>query len=133
MVAWGDSNAADGSGDSIWMQRFDASGNKVGTSMQVNQSTAGYQGWPVIDMNDDGRLVVAWEGNGAGDDYGVFARRYDLNPNVIEGSTTQFQVVLNTAPTSAVTLTLSVSDGTEASLSTATLVSTVPTGMFRKR
>ena len=122
VVAWGDSNAADGSGDSIWMQRFDASGNKVGVSMQVNQSTAGYQGWPVIDMNDDGRLVVAWEGSGSGDDYGVYARRYDLNPNVTEGSTSQFQVVLNTAPTSAVTLTLSVSDGTEASLSTTTLV-----------
>ena len=122
VVAWGDSNAADGSGDSIWMQRFDASGNKVSTSMQVNQTTAGYQGWPVIDMNDDGRLVVAWEGSGSGDDYGVYARRYDLSPNVTEGSTSQFQVVLNTAPTSAVTLTLSVSDGTEASLSTTTLV-----------
>ncbi len=122
VVSWTDGNALDGSAESVWMQRFDANGNRVGSSVQVNQTAGGYQAYPVMDMNDDGRLVMAWEGNGPGDTYGVFVRLYQLNPVVTEGSTAQFTVVLNTAPTAPVTLNLSVSDVTEATLSTNTLV-----------
>jgi hypothetical protein len=73
-------------------------------------------------MNDHGQIAIAWEGNGPGDDYGVFARRYQLLPYVTEGATTTFTVVLDAAPTAAVTINLSLSDATEASLSTYTLV-----------
>ena len=86
VVTWSDNNNRDGgggTGESVWMRLFDANGNPVGSEMMVNQSIAGYQAYPVVDINDAGRLVVAWEGNGtqAGqvDSYGVFARRYQLN------------------------------------------------------
>ena len=93
VVSWTDGNALDGSAESVWMQRFDANGNRVGSSVLVNQTTSGYQAYSVMDMNADGRLVMAWEGNGPGDTYGVFARLYQLNPVVTEGSTAQFTVV----------------------------------------
>ena len=123
VVAWGDANGLDGSGNSVWMQRFDSSGNCVGASVQVNQTTAGSQDSPVMAMNDSGRLVVAWEGNGAGDTYGVFARRYDLNPKCyrrldhpIPGrSEYRAHLSRDFEPGGD-------SDGTEASLSTTSLV-----------
>ncbi len=90
IIAWGDNNNRDGggtaggdSGTSVWIREFDTNGNPVGVETRVNQSTAGYQDWPVIDMNASGRFVVDWEGNGtqAGqiDNYGVFARAYQLS------------------------------------------------------
>ncbi len=90
VVVWSDNNNRDGggtaggdAGTSCWMREFDANGTPVGSESMVNQSTAGYQAYPVIDVNQSGRVVVSWEGNGtqAGqtDSYGVFVRSYQLS------------------------------------------------------
>ena len=67
------------------MRLFDTDGIRVGSEMMVNQSSTGYQAYPVVDVNDSGRVVIAWEGNGtqAGqiDSYGVFTRSYQLTPD----------------------------------------------------
>ena len=90
VITWTDINNRDGggtigaqSGGSVWMREFDANGNPVGAETRVNQSTTGYQGYPVIDMNASGRFVINFEGNGtqAGqiDDFGIYSRAYQLS------------------------------------------------------
>jgi hypothetical protein len=75
VVAW---VSADGSGDGIFAQRYDASGDRLGGEFLVNSDTAGNAGAPAAAILDSG-FVVAWTGYGAGDpsSNGVFARRYD--------------------------------------------------------
>jgi uncharacterized repeat protein (TIGR01451 family) len=121
VVAWSDMNNRDGGGPagswdgtSVWMQLFDRTGAKVGSELMVNQSTTGYQAYPVVDMNDAGRLVVAWEGNGtqAGqvDSYGVYARRYQLTTvGSASMSATPTTVVASDLITVTMALTASVS------------------------
>ncbi len=92
IIAWSDNNNRDGGGGSaslagpgasVWMREFDNNGNPVGVETMVNQSTIGYQAYPVIDMNASGRFVIGFEGNGTQigqiDSYGVFARAYQLS------------------------------------------------------
>ena len=76
----------------IFAQRFNGSGVKVGaTNFQVNTySTSVYTAsYPDVDMADDGRFVVVWQGYSDESDYGVFGRRFDANGNA-QGS--DFQV-----------------------------------------
>ena len=116
IIAWSDNNNRDGggsaggnSGTSIWFREFDVNGNAVGSETMANQSTTGYQAYPVIDMNAAGRFVISWEGNGtqAGqiDSYGIFARAYQLT----QSGTTAINVSPSTATASdLVTVTMTV-------------------------
>ena len=114
IVAWSDNNNRDGggtaggdSGASLWMREFDANGNPVGSETMVNQSTTGYQAYPVIDINAGGRFVISFEGNGtqAGqiDDYGVFVRAYQLSSN---GATALSVTPTATVASDIVTITM---------------------------
>src|SRR5262249_45255136 len=68
----------DGRAYGVFGQRFDASGNKLGTEFQVNTYTTDSQGYPAVAMNEARQFVVAWESYGQdGENYGIFARRYD--------------------------------------------------------
>jgi hypothetical protein len=65
-----------GDQDGIFMRLFAAGGTPTTGEILVNQSPAGRQGLPAVGFAPDGSIVVAWEGNGAGDVAGIFARRF---------------------------------------------------------
>lgn len=74
----------------VYVQRFDASGNPVGSEIQVNTYTSGSQNSPEIAMSSDGSFVIVWESSEQdGSDYGVFARHFDQAGVPL---TTEFQV-----------------------------------------
>ncbi|WP_241262675.1 choice-of-anchor U domain-containing protein [Parahaliea mediterranea] len=65
---------SDASGTGVYMRTFDRNGNPQGVETRVNQTTAGDQEMPVVDINDAGLVTVAWSGNGPGDSQGIVAR-----------------------------------------------------------
>ncbi len=75
LVAWAGRGLGDV--DGVFAQRFDATGTPQGSEFRVNTFTTGEQTWPAVAMDADGDFVVTWAGNGAGDSYGIFARRFD--------------------------------------------------------
>ncbi|MCA9110358.1 MAG: PKD domain-containing protein, partial [Planctomycetaceae bacterium] len=76
-------------GFGIHGQRFDADGNPLGSEFQVN-SYLDSQTHVTVAMSDSGDFVIAWSsGSQDGDQYGIFAQRYDANGNAIGGD---FQV-----------------------------------------
>lgn len=82
VVVW-QSAGQDGDGYGIFARRFDAEGNPVGGEFQVNTSTAGNQGAPVVAIDpDDGNFVVAWQGPDASG-LGIFAQRFDADGNLV--------------------------------------------------
>jgi hypothetical protein len=64
----------------VFGQRFDSAGGTVGGEFQINTHTTATQARAAIAMKSDGAFVVVWESynqEGAGSNYGIFARRYD--------------------------------------------------------
>ncbi|ADV61466.1 VBCS repeat-containing protein [Isosphaera pallida ATCC 43644] len=96
VVVW-QSFYQDGLGYGVYAQRFDASGNPVGSEFQVNTYTTNWQLNPHVAMNAAGDFVVVWQSfyqDGSG--YGVYAQRFDASGNPVGG---EFQV--NTYTTSS--------------------------------
>ena len=80
VVVW-ESDGQDGSGASIYGQRYDHTGTSEGPEFQVNTTTTNYQSWPLVAMDSDGNVIVVWTSDnnpGPGDDYTVFGQRYDF-------------------------------------------------------
>ena len=73
----------DGSADSygIYAQRYDSSGNKLGTEFHVNTYTSGYQSNSSIIALEDGGFVITWQSSYSQDD--IFAQRYDASGNKV--------------------------------------------------
>lgn len=118
VVAW--SAFGDGSNKGIWMQRFDASGTRLGVTgfgcfdylgfpaicdSPVNTFTTGYQAKPRVAANVGtcaggpipggctlGDFVVVWEGAGPGDGAGIFAQVFSGTNGFKSGS----QFLVNT-------------------------------------
>jgi len=70
-----------GSGSSTWdiyLQRFDADGQRIGGETLVNTTTAGVQQMPHV-VSVGGGYVVTWESDNDGDGYGIFAQMYDAS------------------------------------------------------
>jgi hypothetical protein len=84
VAAW-NSPEQDGMFASVAARRFDASGAALGADFVVNAFTTSGQGHPRVASAPDGAFVVVWTGAGSGDDYGVFARRYDSSGSAIGG------------------------------------------------
>jgi hypothetical protein len=82
----------DGDGAGIYLQRFDASGGKVGAETLVNVTTTGDQLSPAIASQPDGSFLVSWETPDGGG-FGLAARRFAAN-----GSPGQ-EVLVNSATT----------------------------------
>lgn len=61
VITW-QSQGQDGSGWGIFAQRYDSSGNPLGTEFQVNTSTIGNQSNPAISFS--GNFVITWESDG---------------------------------------------------------------------
>jgi len=97
VVSW-DSYGQDGSYYGVYLQPFDVNGSKVGSEIQVNSYTDGYQGNSSIaelyyDIDDeyvrqfDGYFVV-WESEGQdGSGRGVYLQHYDVNWNKVTSET----------------------------------------------
>ncbi|TAH47024.1 MAG: hypothetical protein EYC67_07680, partial [Betaproteobacteria bacterium] len=77
VVVWTSRNQ-DGSGDGIYMQRFDASGLPVGPESRVNATTSGSQVEADVVGLSDGSYVVVWTDQSGidGSSYGVYMQRY---------------------------------------------------------
>jgi len=63
VVVWpsNGSTGGDSSLTSIQRRRFDASGTGLGSEMQVNQYTTGFQSVPDVAERDDGTFLVVWQ------------------------------------------------------------------------
>jgi hypothetical protein len=73
-VVW--SSAARGNGgDDIALKLYDGRGEAVGSELQVNTYSTGFQGYPKVAANSRGQFVVVWESSD-GDGYGIFGRRF---------------------------------------------------------
>jgi flagellin-like hook-associated protein FlgL len=78
------SNGQDGSGEGVYGQIYDASGNAVGSEFLINSETNNNQDHPSVTGLSDGGFVVAWEStvqDGSGD--GVYGQRYDASAAAI--------------------------------------------------
>lgn len=85
VVVW-IADVQDGSGNGVFAQRFDASGNPVGVEFQVNSFTAGDQDSPSVALDADGNFMVVWQSNlQDGSGRGVFGQRYGESGNPLGG------------------------------------------------
>ncbi|MBC7965529.1 MAG: DUF4347 domain-containing protein, partial [Fuerstia sp.] len=78
VVSW-TSVSQDGSGNGVYARRYDAAGTALGNEFRVGMTSTGDQDSPVVAMAADGRFLIVWEGQGAGDADGVFGRWYAAN------------------------------------------------------
>ena len=83
VIAWTSGsydNGQDGSRDGVYLQRFDANGEKVGIEQQVNTYTDGYQSAPQITALQDGGYVVTWQSSEQdGSEYGIYLQRFSAD------------------------------------------------------
>ena len=94
VVAW-ESTGQDGSGDGVYGQRYDASGNAVGTEFQINTHTSNEQRDVHLASLKDGSFVANWISyNQDGNIWGIFGQRFDSSGNTA-GS--EFRINTNTA------------------------------------
>jgi hypothetical protein len=82
VVVWQSKNQ-DGSGEGIYLKRFDAGYSAIdGSDVLVNSGyTSGDQRAPSVAVNDGGQIVVAWQSKGQDDPdgkEGVSAQRFDF-------------------------------------------------------
>ena len=88
VVTW--QSWVDGSEYDIYGQRYDASGNTVGSEFQINTYTYAEQSSPSVASLSDGGFVVTWQSYGQdGSHDGIYGQRYDASGNAI-GS--EFQI-----------------------------------------
>ncbi|XZE19693.1 VCBS domain-containing protein [Pirellulaceae bacterium SH449] len=91
VITWTSANQ-DGSGDGIYMKRFDASGTALTGDVLVNTLTANNQQFSHIDMNAAGDFIVTWQDSAAdGSGTSVWAQQFDSAGTRIGG-----QVLVNT-------------------------------------
>jgi len=100
VAVWESTGGQDGNDYGVFGQIYDASGNTVGSEIQINTGTDNNQENADITALSDGGFVVVWESNattGSGDDgsgEGVFAQRFDSSGTKV-GS--EFQVNTTTS------------------------------------
>jgi Ca2+-binding RTX toxin-like protein len=83
VVVW--TSPTDGDSGGIYLRRYDAAGNALAAAQQVNDTWLGHQEVPDVAALADGGFIVTWESNDQdGDDFGVFAKRYDAAGNAID-------------------------------------------------
>ncbi|MGB0220009.1 MAG: GEVED domain-containing protein [Sinimarinibacterium flocculans] len=85
VVSW---HMADGDGNGMFAQRFDAQAQKVGGEFQINQATANGQIQGSVGMADDGRMRFAWLSEQSSTfTPQAFVRRYDSSGNPTSNET----------------------------------------------
>jgi hypothetical protein len=88
VVVWQSTNQDKANSKGIFAQRFDASGNMVGTEFQVNVDPNGDQTYADVAIDSSGNFVVVWELSG-GATSGIYARMFDWTTTV---STTDIKI-----------------------------------------
>ncbi|MGY4329402.1 VCBS repeat-containing protein [Bradyrhizobium sp. LB7.2] len=92
VVSW-QSEQVDGTFD-ILAQRYDASGARAGSAVQVNATVADGQFAPHVAVLAGGGFVVAWQSEGQdGNGLGIFGRRFDQTGAAVGG---EFQINTHT-------------------------------------
>ncbi len=76
VVTWTSADQ-DGSGQGVYIRRFDGSGAPLGGEMQVNVDAVGDQAFSTVTGLFNGGFVVSFVAPGDGDGTGVFVRLYD--------------------------------------------------------
>ena len=71
------STGGDTSGSSIQARRYDSAGTPLADQFQVNTYTTLTQYQADVAVDGVGNFVVVWSGQGSGDNYGIFGRRFD--------------------------------------------------------
>lgn len=105
-IVWS-SDSQDPSGFAIVGRRFSAGGVAMTGEFMVNTTTTADQDNASVAVGANGDFAVTWEGMGPVDDEGILLRRYSVQAVTDEsGRTASFQVVLDTAPTSDVSIDL---------------------------
>ncbi|MEZ5935207.1 MAG: LamG-like jellyroll fold domain-containing protein [Alphaproteobacteria bacterium] len=90
VVTW-QSKDQDFSNWGVFAQRYDAAGAAVGPEFVVNTNWSGEQKEPSVAALDDGGFVVVWQSKDQdGDNWGIFAQRYDA-----AGNRTEFEFQVN--------------------------------------
>ncbi|WP_239990685.1 MULTISPECIES: Ig-like domain-containing protein, partial [unclassified Pseudomonas] len=81
VVTWHSNNQVSGtSGYDVYLQRYDALGNKKGSEQLVNSFTAGDQTHPSVTATADEGFTISWTSNGQdGSGAGVYQRHYDAS------------------------------------------------------
>jgi hypothetical protein len=83
VIAW-TSSVQDGYGHGIYAQRYDSSGNPVGSEFLVNTDPNYDQLHPSVAMDSNGNFVITWDSNlQDGDSRGVYAQMYDSSGNPV--------------------------------------------------
>jgi len=79
VIVW-QSYGQDGSDYGIYAQRFDNTGNVVGSEFQVNTETNYHQMNPAVAMDKTGNFFIAWQSDWQdGSHDGIFGKLYDSN------------------------------------------------------
>ena len=73
--------------DNIFLQRFDASGEKVGSETRVNTATTYWQSLDHVAGLSGGGYIVMWSSYVYGNSYDVHAQQYDADGNAVGGET----------------------------------------------
>ena len=85
VIAW--ESWTENSDRDVYMQMFDANGNKVGLESKVNKNTVYSQSRPDVAFLENGNFVVSWESwkqiATASRGYDIFASIYDSNRNLL--------------------------------------------------
>ncbi len=77
VVTWV-SEEQDGDNKGIFVQRYDANGQRAGSEIQVNTYTTKAQQAPDVAMDATGRFVIVWESDDQdGDDWGIYGQVFD--------------------------------------------------------
>lgn len=77
VITW--SSYQDGSGRGVYGQRYDSTGNTVGSEFLINTETTQNQDRSSVAALNDGGFIVTWTSGGGqdGNNAGVFAQRFD--------------------------------------------------------
>jgi Ca2+-binding RTX toxin-like protein len=102
VVTWQGEGPGDSSG--IFQQRYNKDGEAVGSETIVNGYTTNDQSAPTAVGLHSGAWVVVWQGEGTGDDAGIFQQRYAANGDIL-GAETRVNTV-TTGDQSAPTVTM---------------------------
>ena len=79
VVTWSSLNQS-GSGWAVYAERFDSSGNPIGSAFQVDAADSNDQQYSRVATDADGNFTVIWQSQD-GDGSGIFGQRFDSSGN----------------------------------------------------
>ncbi|MBI3466515.1 MAG: hypothetical protein HY000_26165 [Planctomycetes bacterium] len=79
VIVWSSSDDQDGSGYGVYAQRYNSSGTAQGSEFLVNTYTTSNQLSTCVAMDADSDFVIVWRSLQDGDNYGVYAQRFNAS------------------------------------------------------